>query len=384
MMSDVCKHCVQAGCLEVCPTGAIIRTEFDTVVIQADVCNGCRDCIAACPFGVIEIYPVNNTAQKCTLCYDRLQANLTPACAQACPTQSIQFGKIDDLKVAAQKRVEQLHANGETDAYLYGADETFLGGLNSFYLLVDKPEVYGLPENPKLPSRNLWPSSGWRCSAPPRSACSASSASAAPGWVTTAPRASRSRPHPDRRRAAAARRRIRTRGSSVEVDQRSMARLVILLPLAVLGIAAGTALAVDRIGVSRLALYLIASLLALGVALVMICILRRIVTWFQLRAWHRHPPSDDWGWSGDGGVGGPIPWLSAGAGRSATQSLNNRAGSGARGRSRPFSLPDRPRWHNDDDAPGAPVGVPSARVLGCPNADLGSAVLDWRPLPTRS
>src|SRR6184192_4509165 len=65
MMSDVCKHCVQAGCLEVCPTGAIIRTEFDTVVIQSDVCNGCRACIAACPFGVIDINPVSGTAQKC-------------------------------------------------------------------------------------------------------------------------------------------------------------------------------------------------------------------------------------------------------------------------------------------------------------------------------
>jgi len=93
MLSDVCKHCVQAGCLEVCPTGAIIRTEFDTVVIQADVCNGCRDCIAACPFGVIEINPVSKTAQKCTLCYDRLQVGMTPACAQACPTASIQFGQ---------------------------------------------------------------------------------------------------------------------------------------------------------------------------------------------------------------------------------------------------------------------------------------------------
>ena len=109
MMSDVCKHCVQAGCLEVCPTGAIIRTEFDTVVIQSDVCNGCRDCIAACPFGVIGINPARNTAQKCTLCYDRLQGGLEPACAQACPTASIQFGPIHELRQKARQRVEQLH-----------------------------------------------------------------------------------------------------------------------------------------------------------------------------------------------------------------------------------------------------------------------------------
>jgi len=161
LMSDVCKHCVRAGCLEVCPTGAIIRTEFDTVVIQSDVCNGCRDCIAACPFGVIEINPVSGTAQKCTLCYDRLQAGLEPACSKACPTASIRFGPIADLKTLAAARVEQLHGRGEPRAYLYGADEKVLGGLNAFFLLVDKPEVYGLPPDPKIPSRNLGPGSLW-------------------------------------------------------------------------------------------------------------------------------------------------------------------------------------------------------------------------------
>jgi formate dehydrogenase iron-sulfur subunit len=159
LMSDVCKHCVQAGCLEVCPTGAIIRTEFDTVVIQSDVCNGCRDCIAACPFGVIEVNPASGTAQKCTLCYDRLQVGMTPACAQACPTASIQFGPITELKQRAQKRVAQLQGQGEKRAQLYGADEKMLGGLNSFFLLVDRPEAYGLPPDPKLPTRNLKPSS---------------------------------------------------------------------------------------------------------------------------------------------------------------------------------------------------------------------------------
>ncbi len=161
MMSDVCKHCVQAGCMEVCPTGAIIRTEFDTVVIQSDACNGCRNCIAACPFGVIDVNPASGTAQKCTLCYDRMKVGLEPACAKACPTQSINFGPIADLKKMAQARLGQLEKAGETRAQLYGADEKMLGGLNSFYLLVDKPEVYGLPPDPKLPSRNLKPSALW-------------------------------------------------------------------------------------------------------------------------------------------------------------------------------------------------------------------------------
>lgn len=155
LMSDVCKHCVQAGCLEVCPTGAIIRTEFDTVVIQSNTCNGCRSCIAACPFGVIDVNPVSNTAQKCTLCYDRIQSGLEPACSMACPTDSIVFGTVRELRARAAKRVEQLHAAGETRAYLYGADETMLGGLNAFFLLVDEPEVYGLPRDPRMPARNL-------------------------------------------------------------------------------------------------------------------------------------------------------------------------------------------------------------------------------------
>jgi formate dehydrogenase iron-sulfur subunit len=161
LMSDVCKHCAQAGCLEVCPTGAIIRTEFDTVVIQSDVCNGCRDCVGACPFGVIGINPVSGTAQKCTLCYDRLQGGLEPACSKACPTASIQFGPVADLRKRAETRVAQLHQTGERQANLYGADDTMLGGLNSFFLLLDRPEVYGLPTDPKLPSRNVVPGSVW-------------------------------------------------------------------------------------------------------------------------------------------------------------------------------------------------------------------------------
>jgi formate dehydrogenase iron-sulfur subunit len=161
MMSDVCKHCVNAPCLEVCPTGAIIRTEFDTVYIQEPACNGCRDCISACPFGVIHMSPSKHIAQKCTFCYDRLKNGMTPACAQACPTQSIRFGPLTKLKQQAAARVKQLQDQGVKKARLYGADDQVLGGLNSFYLLLDEPEVYGLPSNPKLPSRSVGWSSLW-------------------------------------------------------------------------------------------------------------------------------------------------------------------------------------------------------------------------------
>ncbi|WP_037065748.1 4Fe-4S dicluster domain-containing protein [Pseudonocardia acaciae] len=156
MMSDVCKHCQHASCMEVCPTGAIIRTEFDTVYIQPDVCNGCRDCIAACPYDVIGIDQHSGVAQKCTLCYDRLQGGMEPACAKACPTQSIQFAPLDELRMTARRRVADLHAQGVTQARLYGEDDTVYGGLNAFFLLMDAPESYQLPdkENAVLPSRN--------------------------------------------------------------------------------------------------------------------------------------------------------------------------------------------------------------------------------------
>ncbi len=159
MMSDVCKHCTHASCLEVCPTGAIIRTEFDSVFIQPDVCNGCRDCIAACPYGVIGLDQHANVAQKCTLCYDRLQGGMEPACAKACPTQSIQFGPVDELRARASQRLDDLHGQGIAQAQLYGADDSVYGGLNAFFLLMDKPEAYRLPNaaNAVLPRRNNLP-----------------------------------------------------------------------------------------------------------------------------------------------------------------------------------------------------------------------------------
>jgi formate dehydrogenase iron-sulfur subunit len=157
MMSDVCKHCANASCLEVCPTDAIIRTEFSTVFIQQDVCNGCRDCISACPYGVIGFNQETGTAQKCTFCYDRLQNNLMPACATACPTQSIKFGDLDTMRAAAAERVQTLQSQGVSNARLYGDKE--YGGLSALFILTDKPEAYALPsaESAVLPSRNNIP-----------------------------------------------------------------------------------------------------------------------------------------------------------------------------------------------------------------------------------
>ncbi len=158
MLSDVCKHCQRAGCLESCPTGAIIRTEFDTVYVQPDVCNGCGYCVVSCPFGVIDRQQDDGRAWKCTLCYDRLKDELEPACAKACPTDSIVFGEIAELREKARERVEQLHERGMTEAHLYCADaasQPGTGGLNAFFLLVDKPEVYNLPPDPVAPAKKV-------------------------------------------------------------------------------------------------------------------------------------------------------------------------------------------------------------------------------------
>ncbi|WP_307666091.1 4Fe-4S dicluster domain-containing protein [Streptomyces sp. V1I1] len=156
MSSDVCKHCTHAACLDVCPTGSLFRTEFGTVVVQEDICNGCGYCVPACPYGVIEQRPADGRAFKCTMCYDRLGAGQEPACAKACPTESIQFGPLDELRERAALRVDQLQASGVSDARLYGHDpQDGVGGDGAFFLLLDEPEVYGLPPDPVVTTRDL-------------------------------------------------------------------------------------------------------------------------------------------------------------------------------------------------------------------------------------
>jgi formate dehydrogenase iron-sulfur subunit len=156
MASDVCKHCTHAACLDVCPTGAIFRTEFGTVVVQEDVCNGCGYCVPACPYGVLDKREDDGRIFKCTLCYDRLKVGEEPACAKACPTDSIQFGELEELRERAGARVEQLQDAGVVEARLYGHDpDDGVGGDGAFFLLLDEPEVYGLPPDPIVTTRDL-------------------------------------------------------------------------------------------------------------------------------------------------------------------------------------------------------------------------------------
>ncbi len=171
MSSDVCKHCTHAACLDVCPTGALFRTEFGTVVVQEDICNGCGYCVPACPFGVLDRRELpeiellgsdpfggrpDGRVWKCTLCYDRLKGGHEPACAKACPTDSIQFGELDELRERADKRLAKLEAQRWNGPRLYGEDpDDGVGGFGAFFLLLDEPEVYGLPPDPVVTTKDL-------------------------------------------------------------------------------------------------------------------------------------------------------------------------------------------------------------------------------------
>jgi formate dehydrogenase iron-sulfur subunit len=161
--SDVCKHCEHAGCLEACPTGSIMRTEFGSVYIQPDVCNGCGYCIVTCPFGVVDRRLEDGRAFKCTFCYDRQRAGLVPACAKACPTESIVFGEIEQLRVRAAERVNTLRGRGIEDAVVYDPVATTIGGTHAIFLLRGDPRAYNLPPAPELPQRLN--RTGWRSAA---------------------------------------------------------------------------------------------------------------------------------------------------------------------------------------------------------------------------
>ena len=161
--SDVCKHCENAGCLEACPTGSIVRTEFGGVYVQPDICNGCSYCVVACPFGVVQRNKEDGRAFKCTFCYDLQKVGLTPACAHACPTESIKFGKLDDLRAEAARRLEKLHEEGMEDATLYDPTDTSVGGIHAFFITRGDPKQYNLPPQPEIPT--IYANRGWKSAA---------------------------------------------------------------------------------------------------------------------------------------------------------------------------------------------------------------------------
>jgi formate dehydrogenase iron-sulfur subunit len=162
-LSNVCKHCANSGCLEGCPTGAIVRTDVGSVLVQADVCNGCGYCVVSCPFGVIDKRPIDGRAFKCTFCYDRQSAGMMPACAKACPTQSIRFGELEDLRAEGDFRVAELHERGYTDAQVYDPLETSVGGTHAMFVILGQPDAYNLPPAPEIPT--IYLKSAWTSAA---------------------------------------------------------------------------------------------------------------------------------------------------------------------------------------------------------------------------
>jgi formate dehydrogenase iron-sulfur subunit len=161
--SDVCRHCEHAGCLEACPTGSIVRTEFGSVYVQPDVCNGCGYCVVSCPFGVVDRRPDDGRAFKCTFCYDRQQAGLRPACATACPTDSIQFGTLEEMRVRAAERIDTLHQRGMKDATIYDPVDTSVGGVHAISIVRGDPRAFNMPPAPQVPTVYL--AEGWRSAA---------------------------------------------------------------------------------------------------------------------------------------------------------------------------------------------------------------------------
>jgi len=161
--SDVCKHCENAGCLEACPTGAIVRTEFGGVYVQPDICNGCSYCVVACPFGVVQRDKEDGRAFKCTFCYDRQKVGLTPACAHACPTESIKFGNLEGLRIEARERLEKLREKGMDDAMLYDPTQSSVGGIHAIFITRGDPRMYNLPPAPEIPT--IYAKTGWRSAA---------------------------------------------------------------------------------------------------------------------------------------------------------------------------------------------------------------------------
>jgi formate dehydrogenase iron-sulfur subunit len=156
---DGCMHCEDPGCLKACPApGAIVKYANGIVDFISENCIGCRYCIAGCPFNIPRISTKDNKAYKCSLCSDRVNVGLAPACVKTCPTGAIQFGAKEDMLIRGAKRVNDLKERGFQNAGVYNPEG--VGGTHVMYVLqhADKPELYhNLPSDPKIsPWVSLW------------------------------------------------------------------------------------------------------------------------------------------------------------------------------------------------------------------------------------
>lgn len=147
-----CMHCNEAGCVESCPVDALTYGDMGTVHLNESKCIGCGYCEQGCPFDMVhvssQLFDTDKKAGKCTLCVDRITSGMAPACVQACPTDCIKYGTREQLLAWGKERVAKLKARGFAGATLYGEKE--MGGLHQMYVLLDTPDKYALPVNPRI------------------------------------------------------------------------------------------------------------------------------------------------------------------------------------------------------------------------------------------
>ena len=152
MRKDGCMHCGDPGCLKACPApGAIVQYQNGIVDVNPEACIGCKMCETGCPFDIPRYAAATDKMAKCTLCVDRVQVGLEPACVKACPTGCLRFGDKTDMVALGNARVGQLKQNGFAQAALY--DPPGVGGTTVITVLAhgDHPEWYGLPKDPQVP-----------------------------------------------------------------------------------------------------------------------------------------------------------------------------------------------------------------------------------------
>ncbi len=138
-----CMHCTEPSCVAVCPTGAAFKREEDGIVlIDDEVCIGCKNCVVACPYAIPGENEESKVVEKCTFCQERMKEGKPTNCSEACPAGAIVFGEREEIILQANARLGELKANGYPDANIYGIKE--LGGLRVVYVLPVKSEEAGL------------------------------------------------------------------------------------------------------------------------------------------------------------------------------------------------------------------------------------------------
>ncbi|WP_147535048.1 4Fe-4S dicluster domain-containing protein [Bacillus marasmi] len=158
---SACFHCKEAACEKVCPEDAITYSKYGTVVVDHEKCVGCGYCVQNCPFDVISLATYKDKegkeyrkASKCTMCTDRIEEGMQPACVTTCHPGALEFGERSEMIAKAEKRLSQIK-DRYPNAMIYNPEG--VGGTNTIYVLAEKPSVYGLPEKPKVPtSAVLW------------------------------------------------------------------------------------------------------------------------------------------------------------------------------------------------------------------------------------